>query len=140
MSHFRISASINSIQNVNISWRSQSKSLEEKLGLPPRPKKPLTPYFRFLKDARPKMLQSNPNLKAIELVQACAKKWVDVDENTKKKLLDEYMKDKEQYVIRRAHYESRLTDDQKFELEAAKQDIVESREKREHRKVKKNTI
>ena len=108
----------------------------EKLGLPPKPKRPLTPYFRFLVQARTQVQQSNPKLSTIEIVQACAKRWADVDESTKQKLTEEYMKDKEQFIKQRAQYESKLTDEQRYDIEAAKQDIEESKEKRAHRKVR----
>jgi len=39
------------------------KSVEEKLGLPLKPKKPLTPYFRFMAQIRPVLIQKNPQAK-----------------------------------------------------------------------------
>jgi len=128
----RISASL---QSASFS----AKSLEEKLGLPLRPKKPLTPYFRYLVEVRPEMTKNNPKLSTLEIVQECAKKWANVDESTKQKLLIDYMKDKEQYIKQRAQYESKLTDEQKYEIEAAKQDLVESREKRAYKKKLRET-
>lgn len=106
------------------------------MGFPPKPKKPLTPYFRFLAKARVQIAQSNPQLKAMQVVQECAKQWADVDENTKSKLTEEFMKEKEEYVTLRAVYDSKLTDEQKYEIEAAKQDIVEDKERRAYKKVK----
>jgi len=119
-----------SLQSVNFS----SKSLEEKLGFPPGPKKPLTPFFRFLGDVRPEVTKNNPKLSAREVVQECAKKWADADESTKQQLQNEYMKDKEQYVKQRAQYEAGLTDDQKYEIETAKKGHVASRDQRANKK------
>lgn len=111
--------------------------MEEKLGLPPRPRKPLTPYFRFLAEVRPRVSKENPKLGTLEIVQSCAKEWAVVDDNLRKKLTDEYMIEKEKYVKERASYEGKLTDDQKYDIKIAKQDLQESREKRAHKKVSK---
>lgn len=112
--------------------------MEEKLGLPPRPKKPLTPYFRFLAEVRPRVTKENPDLGAIQVVATCAKQWANVDDNLRKKLTDEYMKEKEKFVKERAQYEGKLTDDQKYDIQTAKQDLQESRDKRAHKKVRKD--
>ncbi|PSN54930.1 hypothetical protein C0J52_01675, partial [Blattella germanica] len=40
------------------------QTIEEKLGLPRKPKRPLTPYFRFMAEVRPTILKKNPHLKA----------------------------------------------------------------------------
>lgn len=82
------------------------------------------------------MTKNNPKLLPFEIVVLCAKKWTNVDESTKQKLQSEYMKDKEQYIKQRAQYEVKLTDEQKYEIEAAKQDLVESKAKRAYKKVR----
>jgi hypothetical protein len=35
----------------------------EKLGIPPKPTRPLSPYFRFLAQIRPNLTKAHPNLK-----------------------------------------------------------------------------
>lgn len=82
------------------------------------------------------MTKNNPKLLPSEIVVLCAKKWTNVDESTKQKLQSEYMKDKEQFIKQRAQYEVKLTDEQKYEIEAAKQDLVESKAKRAYKKVR----
>ncbi|CAG2057604.1 unnamed protein product [Timema podura] len=37
------------------------QTLEEKLGIPVKPKKPLTPFFRFMVQIRPKVVQQHPD-------------------------------------------------------------------------------
>lgn len=113
-----------------------TKTLEEKLGLPKKPKKPLTPYFRYMVNSRDEIKQANPGINAKEIVQHCARNWAEVDENLKKKLTEEYLKEKEQYIKQRSLYESNLTDDQRYDIEAAKHDLEESREKRALKKVR----
>nr|CAD7445024.1 unnamed protein product [Timema bartmani] len=40
---------------------SFKQTLEEKLGIPVKPKKPLTPFFRFMVQIRPKVVQQHPD-------------------------------------------------------------------------------
>lgn len=138
--NFRFAASIHTSSQVNENVRIPRKTVEEKLGLPQRPKKPLTPYFRYLMTTRPAIMKENPNFKSVEAVQLCAQKWAEVDEATKKKLTDEYQKEKITYVKKRADYENSLTTEQKDSLKIVKQDIIESKEKRIYRKVRITNI
>lgn len=110
-------------------------SLEEKLGLPPRPKKPLTPFFRYLGDNRLKLHEKNPQLKSIEVVKLCAQNYATVDPLVKAKYQEEFIKEQEDYIRRRSLYESKLTDEQKFEISNAKQDAVDKKARIEYRKV-----
>lgn len=61
--------------------------------MPARPKKPLTPYFRFMRDIRPTIVASDPKLSANDLVKTMAIKWETVDEKQKKKYQEEYKQD-----------------------------------------------
>jgi transcription factor A, mitochondrial len=115
--------------------RAPTKTVEEKLGLPPRPKKPLTPYFRFLQTVRPAMVKENPNLKAIEVVQRCAQKWTETPDSTKAKLNEDYQKDKIAYIKSRSDYEKNLSDEQKENLKIVKRGIAEGKQRRIYRKV-----
>lgn len=107
------------------------------MGLPPRPKKPLTPYFRYMIDQRPLVAKANPKLSITEAVSICAKQWTSCDEATKKKFLVEYMKEKEEFVKKRAEYESTLTAEEKSAIQSVKGDVVRSKEKRAYKKVPK---
>lgn len=111
-----------------------SKTIEEKLGIPPKPKKPLTPYFRFMKEIRPQISQEHPKILLPDVVRLVAKKWETVDEATKQKFSEEYKKDQIEYMERRAKYDLKLTDEQRAEIKAMKQEIVEAREKRATKK------
>lgn len=59
--------------------KNLSKSIEEQVGLPPRPKRPLTPYFRFMKQVRSNVVQENPKASAIDITKLVAQKWEKVD-------------------------------------------------------------
>lgn len=136
---FRIAACcLHTTQPVGDNIRQPPKTVEERLGLPLRPKKPLTPYFRYLLSIRPEIAKSNPQMKAIDVVTLCAKKWLDVDEATKKKLNDEYQKEKIGYLQVRTDYDKKLTEEQKESIKLVRKGIVESRERRIYKKVSKS--
>ncbi|EDW67506.1 transcription factor A, mitochondrial isoform X2 [Drosophila virilis] len=111
-----------------------SKSLEEQIGLPPRPKKPLTPYFRFMREMRPKMLAKDPKITTVEVVRQLSKSWVDVDPKLKERLQSEYKKDQEIYLEQRTKYDATLTDQQRAEIKQMKQDINDAKERKQLRK------
>ena len=112
-----------------------SASLEEKLGLPARPKKPLTPFFRYLTENRAKLQVANPQLKPIEVVQLCAKQYATIDPAVKTKYQDQYIKDQEEYIRIRTVYDNKLTDEQKYEIANAKQEAVEKKARTVYKKV-----
>ncbi|KAH8278753.1 hypothetical protein KR018_008432 [Drosophila ironensis] len=111
-----------------------SKTLEEQVGLPPRPKKPLTPYFRFMRDQRPKLIASNPKLSTIEAVRQLSKNWSEADAKLKERLQTEYKRDQQIYLEQRTKYDATLTEEQRAEIKQLKQDIVEAKERRQLRK------
>lgn len=112
-----------------------SATLEEKLGLPPRPKKPLTPFFRYLTENREKLQKDNPQLKPVEVVKVCAQHYATIDPVKRAKYQDEYLKEQDDYLKRRTAYESKLTDEQKYEIANAKQEAVEKKARIEYKKV-----
>jgi len=109
-------------------------SLEERIGLPPKPKKPLTPYFRFMQKMRSTVTSENPNAKAFEIVKIMANKWENLDEANKKKLQEEYKKDQISYLETRIKYDSKITDTQRNEIKQLKQKISDAKQKRAMRK------
>lgn len=106
------------------------------MGLPEKPKKPLTPYFRFLKQVRSQVVEKNPKATIPEVIRMVAKQWETVDEATKSKFEEEFKKEKITYIEKRAQYDSKLTDDQKTDIKHMKQELTESREKRAFKKVR----
>ncbi|XP_070072523.1 transcription factor A, mitochondrial isoform X2 [Drosophila takahashii] len=113
---------------------AQSKTLEEQVGLPPRPKKPLTPYFRFMREQRPKLMASNPKITTIEAVRQLSKNWSDADVQLKERLQAEFKKDQQIYLEQRTKYDATLTDEQRAEIKQLKQDLVDAKERRQLRK------
>lgn len=112
----------------------QSKTLEERVGAPPRPKKPLTPYFRFMRDMRPQLIAQDPKITQIEIVQELSRKWVTVDPKLKQQLQSEYKKDQEIYVAQRTKYDAKLTDEQRNNIKQLKQELLDAKERKQLRK------
>ncbi|KAH8381380.1 hypothetical protein KR093_003908 [Drosophila rubida] len=111
-----------------------AKTLEEQIGLPPRPKKPLTPYFRFMREMRPKLVAKDPKITTVEIVQELSRRWVDVDAQLKERLQAEYKKDQESYVELRSKYDAKITDEQRAEIKQMKQEISDAKERKQLRK------
>ncbi|XP_026843560.1 transcription factor A, mitochondrial isoform X1 [Drosophila persimilis] len=122
------------VANISNSPVQQSKTVEEQVGLPPRPKKPLTPYFRFMREMRPKLIATNPTITTIEVVRQLAKSWVDADTNLKERLQVEFKKDQQVYLEQRTKYDATLTDEQRAGIKQLKKDIGEAKERRQLRK------
>ncbi|KAH8420915.1 hypothetical protein KR222_009461 [Zaprionus bogoriensis] len=112
----------------------QSKTLEERVGLPPRPKKPLTPYFRFMREQRPQLIAQDPKITTIQIVQELSRKWGTVDAKVKAQLQADYKKDQEVYLALRTKYDAKLTDEQRAEIKQLKQDLLDAKERKQLRK------
>lgn len=54
------------------------KSAEDKLGLD-KPKRPLTPFFKFLAQMRPALLAKNPGISSKEAITWTSKHWQELD-------------------------------------------------------------
>ena len=71
---------------------------------PNAPKRPLSAYFLFTKDARPKIKEAHSDWKVTEIAKEMGKQWHALDESSKvtynkkaAKLKSEYEKAKEAY-------------------------------------------
>ncbi|XP_023297483.1 transcription factor A, mitochondrial isoform X2 [Lucilia cuprina] len=123
------------VANLSLSSPSHvAKTLEEKAGLPPKPKKPLTPYFRFMKEQRPKIQAANPNLSIVDIVRKVSKEWVTADSSLKQRLQEEYKKEQQKYVEARTKYDAKITDEQRSQLKELKQELIDAKERRMMRK------
>lgn len=76
----------------NVAYDSKTNVIARRLGIPERPKKPLTAYFRFLKEVRPVIQQSVKHEREVPTVAAA--QWKKLDENQKQKYFQAFEKDK----------------------------------------------
>ncbi|XP_063244186.1 transcription factor A, mitochondrial [Bacillus rossius redtenbacheri] len=114
------------------------QSLEEKMGLPVRPKRPLTPFFRFMAQQRPAYQQKHPDLKITEITKLLARQWEAVQEAERRRLEEDFKRDMAQYTAAVARYEGVLTDAQRDELQQARELTLDSRNRRRLKKKMKD--
>lgn len=112
----------------------RTRTLESRLGIPERPKKPLSPYFRFMSEVRPTVVAAHPTLRLQDVVKAIAVKWETVDEARKNQYVEAYKTDQIAFLKKRAAYEASLTDDQRFGLKDLKEQIAQNKERLLERK------
>ncbi|KAG4080669.1 hypothetical protein HA402_013199 [Bradysia odoriphaga] len=87
------------------------KSLEEKLGLPAKPKRPVTAYFRYMNEVRSSVQAKNPKLKPTEIVSLIAKMWRSLDANKKEKFAKGNLEESIAYTERMAKYKDSLSEE-----------------------------
>ncbi|XP_050665842.1 transcription factor A, mitochondrial [Leptidea sinapis] len=115
----------NSIQTYNYT----KKSAEERLGIE-KPKRPLTPFFKFMGQMRPALLAKNPSITSKEAIAWTSKHWQQLDSETKSQMLKEYEKDLEDYKKIKELYEASLTEQQKEDIKNLKEEMAAAKEKR----------
>ncbi|XP_014246786.1 transcription factor A, mitochondrial [Cimex lectularius] len=114
-------------------------TLEEKLGIVPKPKKPLSPFFQYAISTRPEIAKENPNMHLIEMTKLISEKWKLIDEATKSKLMDKYKLELEKYQSLCKEYDEKLSTSDKEKLLQAKLDIKIAKHKKLLRK-KRNDL
>lgn len=105
------------------------KSAEQRLGLN-KPKRPLTPFFKFMSQMRPALLAKNPGISSKEAIAWTSKHWQQLDMETKTQMAKEYQKDLEDYNKIKAMYETSLTEEQKADIKRVKEEMAQAKEKR----------
>ncbi|XP_075894578.1 nucleolar transcription factor 1 isoform X1 [Nelusetta ayraudi] len=66
---------------------------------PDFPKKPLTPYFRFFMEKRAKYAKLHPEMSNLDLTKILSKKYRELPDKKKKKYVDDFLRDKESFVL-----------------------------------------
>ncbi|XP_068617812.1 transcription factor A, mitochondrial-like isoform X2 [Battus philenor] len=105
------------------------KSAEDRLGIE-KPKRPLTPFFKFMTQMRPALLAKNPGISSKEATLWISKHWQELDSETKTQMVKEFEKDQEDYKKIKAMYESSLTEQQKEDIKRVKAEMTAAKEKR----------
>jgi len=122
----------------------KSKSVEEKLGLSAKPKRPLSPYFRFMVKTRPSVVENNPNVRSTELVKILADIWTTLDATKKESFSMGYKDEMLKYYNDLTKYEKNLSEDDiskiiqtKAQIKVRKMELIQKKKKRELGKPKK---
>ncbi|ODN01559.1 Transcription factor A, mitochondrial [Orchesella cincta] len=102
--------------------------------IPPRPKKPLTPYFRFMGQVRAEVKNKNPNLKVTDLIKLMGQQWDRLDESAKQSYISAYRNEMQSYASVIEKYKQSLSPEQKEAQQQMKLDSQLLREKREKKR------
>uniref|UniRef100_A0A8D9B0P3 Transcription factor A, mitochondrial n=1 Tax=Cacopsylla melanoneura TaxID=428564 RepID=A0A8D9B0P3_9HEMI len=123
------------LNTVNISAAGlKQQSSPPVMNIPNRPKKPLSPYFKFQGLMRHKIIEKNPSIKVIEIPKVVSAEWKKISVADKSKLESEYAKEKEIYVQAVKKYEDQLTPEA---IEFLRKEKAERKQKKEKREMKK---
>ncbi|XP_055298366.1 transcription factor A, mitochondrial-like [Sitodiplosis mosellana] len=112
----------------NVVFDSKTNVISRKLGIPERPKRPMTGYYRFLKEVRPSIKKTGKTTREIPVVAAA--QWNKLDESQKQKYIREYEQERVEYMKKKEEYEKSLTKEQKL---AIKDERIRLRELKEDR-------
>lgn len=113
------------------------KELEEVM-LKDKPKKPLTPYFKYLQIMRPNIIAKFPNYTTTEVVKAIAQQWANETADYKQELHKKYNLEYKEYMNKLIEYEKTLTIEDKSKLLALKHKAEAEEEKLKHKKYLKS--
>lgn len=94
----------------------------------------MTPYFRYLIQVRPSIVQKNPHLKSTEIVKLISQEWEKADAKIKKDLDAEFKKELDYYTVQKMKYDTSLTEKQKADIKQVRLEKLEAKERRKQRK------
>jgi len=117
-----------------VSQQRQYGAQVKEVKVPMRPKKPLTPYFRFLGQVRSECQRQNPNVKVTELMKIIAQRWDSLDDASKQPFISAYKSEVASYSPILEKYNKSLTPEQKEAQQQLKLDKQLQRERREKKR------
>jgi len=103
------------------------------IDVPTKPKRPLTPYFRFLGQVRDQVRKENPTIKHTELIKLVAQRWQELDDPNKERYITAYKNELQTYGSIIAGYNASLTDEQRGSIQQLKEEKQVKKERREKR-------
>uniref|UniRef100_A0A1B6KJS9 HMG box domain-containing protein n=1 Tax=Graphocephala atropunctata TaxID=36148 RepID=A0A1B6KJS9_9HEMI len=110
------------------------QSFYDKLNVPPKPKKPMTPFFLFMAQVRPTLTKEYPEKKITELVKIAAERWTNVDSKLKEKLTQQYKDEIINYNKTKFEYENKLSPEDKEKIKRAELHSLDIKEQRRTKK------
>ena len=109
---------------------SMRKTLEKECGYPLRPKGPLPPFFRFLKEVQPSVAMEHPNLKSPKIISIIGQMWRSLETAEKEKFIKEYTNELAKYSDEVKNYKQAIPDDGKRKMKEKQKHIKATRIKR----------
>lgn len=113
------------------------KELEEVIGKN-KPKKPLTPFFKYLQIMRPNIIAKFPHYNTTEVVKLISQQWAEETAEYKQELHKKYNVEHKEYINKLIEYEKTLTSEDKSKLLALKYKVEAREEKLKHKKYLKS--
>ncbi|KAF2883326.1 hypothetical protein ILUMI_22828 [Ignelater luminosus] len=127
----RITVSLNQ-QNANLKTKTREKL--KNLKIPEQPKRPLTPYFRFLTEKRGLVQKQHPGWKLGEIAKQCAEDWKNLSKDVKEKYQQDYNDEAKIYEHKQEQFKLSLTKEQQEALSSAQKEKRQTKKKRIMRK------
>lgn len=93
-------------------YQNASKSAKDTI-LPPKPKKPESPFLLYVKHVKPRFLEETPNMKYAQILKSASSKWAELDLTNRKYFINQYYKNREVYIDKLKEYYNSITDEQK---------------------------
>ncbi|KAI4502825.1 hypothetical protein M0802_001869 [Mischocyttarus mexicanus] len=123
--------SVNSYQFLS----SKTKKFVENSLFPNKPKRPLTPFFRYMKEIRPRITSEYPGHKSSDIVKLISQRWATEDPGYKFKLNKEYDIEYKEYMNKIVEYEKTITPEQREHYIMTKRNINKKKDKPEFLKM-----
>lgn len=99
------------------------------LGLPMPPKKPSTPFFKYMQMVRSKVVEENPQMRVPDVLRLIAKQWSDYDVKDKLALQKEFDTEMLAYSKKKMQFEQSITPEQRNLIKEAAEKRKDMRER-----------
>ncbi|XP_045618762.1 transcription factor A, mitochondrial [Procambarus clarkii] len=113
------------------------QTVAEQLGLPNPPKRPLSPYLRFIQQYYEENKAKFPKLSSKEIFAKSVQDWRNTNADDKLKWTSQYEKEKAVYDIRYSDYVKQLSPNQLDSIKILKKKRSDEKIKRQQRREKK---
>lgn len=104
--------------------------IEEKLGLPVKPKRPIAPFFQYMIEIRASVVAQHPTLKTSEHVALISKMWRELDATKSEKYYKVYQNESIAYQEPLAQYNKTKTEEHKRTVKEKQKELQKEIEKR----------
>nr|AFN61226.1 mitochondrial transcription factor A [Paracentrotus lividus] len=111
-------------------WIHETRDFSQSQDIPAKPKRPLTSFFQFALEQRPKIVAMEPSMSVTEVTKRIAAMWKDMSEHQKEVYRSDFETRREKYMEEMEQYRSRLTDEQLDTLMEQDRDKRQKRAKR----------
>lgn len=89
------------------------RSIEKNL-LPPRPKRPLTPFLQYFFSIKDKLQNEYPEAKYQDIMKKASERWAQVEPTVKQNFQNKYIEQQSVYKQQLVDYKNSITDDQRI--------------------------